>query len=544
MQGLMQHWPLLCHRVLEHASREHGQRRVVTRSVEGPIEVTNYRDIHSRALRVSQALVKHGIRAGDRVATLAWSTARHLECWYGIAGAGAIYHPLNPRLFSEQIVYIAQQAADRLLFLDTTFVSLVEQMADRLPSIECFVILTSRMHMPKTTLKNAIAYDEWLAQSDGDFVWADFDEQQAASLVYTSGTTGHPKGVLLSHRSVVLMSLTANAPDMYGFSSTDIVLQVPPMCHANGWTWPFTALMAGASLIFPGARLDPASLTELLVSERVTCTGGVPTVWQGVLEYLSQQSIRLTDLKRVYIGGSPCPQPMIEAFEQTHAAEVRSSMGMTEMGPLSGICTLTPDTRDKQGDELTRLKQSQGRVPFLVQYRTVNAQGVEVPRGESTMGCLQAKGPCVLRAYYDSPEQTLLNDDGFFDTGDIATIDRHGYLYITDRAKDLVKSGGEWISSIDLENTVMTHPLVQEAAVIGVKHPKWDERPLLIIVTKPGAVLTGERVVQHLNGKIAKWWLPDAIIFVESIPHTSIGKINKALLRTQYADFLQTSPPV
>jgi len=323
MLGMMQDWPLLCQRVIEHAARQHGQRRVVTRTVEGEIKVSNYAEVHRRALRVSKRLVAEGVRMGDRIGTLAWNTASHLECWYGIAGMGAVYHPINPRLFSEQIIYIINHAEDRILMVDVSFVEMMEELAPRLPGVERYVILTDRAHMPSTSLRNAIAYEDWIAEVDDDFAWQDFDENTAASLLYTSGTTGQPKGVLYSHRSVVLMSLAANSPDMYGFSANDVVLQVVPMCHANGWTWPFSAPMAGAALILPGSRADGASLTELLVAEQVTCSGGVPTVWQGVLTHLAQHGQKLPHLKRVYIGGSPCARSMIEAFTRDHGVEVR-----------------------------------------------------------------------------------------------------------------------------------------------------------------------------------------------------------------------------
>ncbi len=543
MHGLMQDWPLLCHRIIQHAAREHGQRRVVTRSVEGPLHVTNYAQIHQRALRVSQKLMAEGIKQGDRVGTVAWSTARHMECWYGIAGIGAIYHPINPRLFTEQIVHIVNDAKDRILLVDTSFVELLEGLADKLASVERYIILTDRAHMPQTSLRNAVSYEDWIADADGDLEWPVFDENTAASLAYTSGTTGSPKGVLYSHRSIVLMSLTGTSPDMYGFSALDVILQVVPMCHANGWTWPFSAPMAGAGMVFPGSRLDGASIAELLLGEHVTIAGGVPTVWQAVLDHLDKQNITLTELKRVYVGGSPSPQPMIKAFAQRHAAEVRSSYGMTEMGPLGGICTLLPETKDWSGDALMKLRQTQGRPPFLVEYRIIDDEGNELPRDGKQMGHLQTIGPCIVNAYYGQDPGSQLDRDGYFDTGDIAIIDPNGYIHLTDRAKDLVKSGGEWISSIDLEHIVVTHPDIHEAAVIGVKHPKWDERPLLIVVLKETRGLEKQDLYDFLQDKVAKWWLPDDILFVDDIPHTATGKIHKATLRKQYENFLTSRTP-
>ncbi|KRB70612.1 long-chain-fatty-acid--CoA ligase [Noviherbaspirillum sp. Root189] len=538
MYGLMQDWQLLCHRVIEHAARQHGERRVVSRTVEGPIKVTNYAEIHERALRVSKRLVKDSIRPGDRIATLAWSTSNHLECWYGIAGIGAIYHPVNPRLFSEQISYIINNAKDRVLLLDTSFVELVESLSDGLPTIERYVILTDRANMPQTRLRNAIAYEDWIAEVDADFTWHSFDENTAASLAYTSGTTGQPKGVLYSHRSIVLMSLAANSPDMYGFGSNDVVLQVVPMCHANGWTWPFSAPMAGAELVLPGAQLDGESLSELLLNERVTCTGGVPTVWQGVLAHLAERGETLTDLKRIYIGGSPCPRSLMEAFMNGHGVEVRSAFGMTEMGPMAAICSLMPETHDLTGDAMVDLLQTQGRPPFMVEFRTEDDEGRIQPWDGVSAGHLKARGPCIVQAYYGNEIGSALDEHGFFDTGDIAAINKNGYVRLTDRAKDLVKSGGEWISSIDLENHVMDHPDVFEAAVIGAKHPKWDERPVVVAVRKEGSRVSKEDIMGFLTGKIAKWWMPDDIIFVDSLPHTATGKLHKSVLRSQYENHL------
>ncbi|MDB5838163.1 MAG: long-chain fatty acid--CoA ligase [Herminiimonas sp.] len=538
--GMMQDWPLLCHRVIEHAARQHGGRRVVTRSVEGPIKVTNYAQVHQRALRVSKRLTAEGIQQGDIIGTLAWSTANHLECWYGITGIGAIYHPVNPRLFPEQIAYIINDAKDRILMVDTSFIAVLESLADRLPSVERYVILTDREHMPRTTLRNAIAYEDWLAEADADFEWRTFEENTAASLAYTSGTTGQPKGVLYSHRSIVLMSLAANSPDMYGFSANDVVLQVVPMCHANGWSWPFSAPMAGASLVFPGPALDGASLTELLVSERVTLTGGVPTVWQGVLNHLEQQGQALAHLKRIYIGGSPCSQTMIEAFTERHGAEVRSAFGMTEMGPMGAIASTLPETRELTGSDMIKLRQSQGRPPFLVEFRTCDDDGKVQPWDGESAGHLKARGPCIVQSYYGTERGSALDVHGFFDTGDIATINPNGYVRLTDRAKDLVKSGGEWISSIDLENHAMDHPDVMEAAVIAARHPKWDERPLLIVVPRPGRDLSKEEILRFLDGRVAKWWLPDDIVFVDSLPHTATGKLHKSVLRKEFENFLLT----
>lgn len=538
MLGMMQDWQLLCHRVIEHAARQHPERRVVSLMPDGSIQATNYAQIHKRALQVSKRLVKDGIVVGDRVGTLASSTASHMEFWYGIAGIGAVYHPVNPRLFVDQIVFIINKAQDRILVLDESLVPLVESIAPRLTTVERYIILSGGAGRPACSLPNAVSYEDWLSEVDDDFAWESFDENRAASLAFTSGTTGDPKGVLYSHRSIVLMSLTANSPDMYGFGANDIVLQVVPMCHANGWTWPFSAPMAGAGLILPGERMDPESLSRLLIDERVTCTGGVPTVWLGVVSYLRERGETLRDLKRIYIGGAPTPQSLIEAFTGAHGVEVRAAYGMTEMGPMAAIGSLLPETRNLTGAELVSLRQMQGRPPFLVEFRTQNEEGRSQPWDGSSAGRLKARGPCIVSGYFGDENNSALDASGFFDTGDIATINKYGYIRLTDRAKDLVKSGGEWISSVDLENIIMDHPAISEAAVIGATHPKWDERPLVIAVRKRGHDVAKDDVLAFLKDKIAKWWMPDDIIFVDEMPHTSTGKMHKLVLRETYRDYL------
>jgi len=538
MLGMMQNWQLLCHRVIEHAARQHPERRVVTRMPDGSIQATNYARIHRRALQVSKRLVKEGIVVGDRVATLASSTASHMECWYGIAGIGAVYHPINPRLFVDQLVFIVNKAQDRLLFLDGSLIPLAETMAPRLPTVERYIIMNGGAESAPSRLPNAILYEDWISEVDDDFAWEDFDENRAASLAFTSGTTGDPKGVLYSHRSIVLMSLTANSPDMYGFGANDVVLQVVPMCHANGWTWPFSAPMAGAGLILPGERMDAESLSRLLIDERVTCTGGVPTVWQSVASYLQERGETLRDLRRVFVGGAPMPQSLIEAFTDVHGVEVKAAYGMTEMGPLAAVGSPLPETRDLTGAELLNLRQMAGRPPFLVEFRMQNDEGLSQPWDGFSAGRLKARGPCIVSGYFGDEDGSALDASGFFDTGDIATINKLGYIRLTDRAKDLVKSGGEWISSVDLENLVMDHPAIAEAAVIGAKHPKWDERPLVIAVRKRGHDASKDDVLAFLKDKIAKWWMPDDIIFIDEMPHTSTGKMHKLVLRKAYENYL------
>ena len=536
MIGLMQDWPLRIHRIIDHAATQHPLREIVARSVEGPIRRSNYARIRERALRIAQRLAREGIAPGDRIATLAWNTDRHLELWYGITGAGAIYHTLNPRLFEEQIVWIANHAEDRMMFLDLTFVGLVERLQDRMPSIARFVVLTDEAHMPETSLRGALPFESWLAEADGDHAWLEVEENAAAGLCYTSGTTGEPKGVLYSHRSNVLHAMAVNAPDFLGLSSRDVIMPVVPLFHANGWSTPFSAPMTGAAMVMPGPKLDGPSLHDLLEAERVTVTAAVPTVWLGLLQHLDATGARLSHLKRVVIGGAACPRAMTEAFEARHGVTVAHAWGMTEMSPLGSFCSLKPEVAGLTGDELLDLKMKQGHPPFSVELRITDDAGTELPWDGETFGRLKARGPAVARAYMKNAGGDILDADGFFDTGDVATLDANGYMRITDRSKDVIKSGGEWISSIDLENVAMGHPDVAEAAAIGLPHPKWDERPLLIVVPRPGRKPSQGDIRAHLEGKVAKWWLPDDIVFVEAIPHTATGKIQKTALREMFRD--------
>ena len=537
MLGLMQDWPLLCHRIIDHAALNHGGRPIVTRSVEGDMHSTTYAEVRARALRVAQRLDRDGIRLGDRVATLAWNTWRHLEAWYGIMGIGAIYHTINPRLFPDQIVWIANHAHDRLMLLDLTFVPMLEQLASSLPSIERYVVLTDARHMPATSLRDAVPYEEWIGEVDGDFAWKTFDENTAAGMCYTSGTTGNPKGVLYSHRSNVLHALMANNSDTVGLSSRDVVLPVVPMFHANTWSLNFTAPIAGASMVLPGPRLDGASIYELLDRYRVTCSAGVPTVWLMLLQHLASTGNKLPYLKRIVIGGSACPRAMAKTFQEDYGVEVMHAWGMTEMSPLGTVCTLKPEYAGLIGEARLDIQQSQGHAPFMVEMKITDDAGKQLPWDGRTFGRLKVRGPAVARAYYREDDD-ILDGEGYFDTGDVATIDRYGYMHITDRAKDVIKSGGEWISSIDIENLAVGHPKVAEAAVIGVRHPKWDERPLLVIVLKKDVSATRDEILAFMQGKIARWWMPDEIVFVDEIPHTATGKIQKTALRERFKDFV------
>ncbi len=537
MMGLMQDWPLLIHRIIDHAAIQHGERPVISRSVEGPLHRTTYAQVRTRALRLAKRLAAEGIRPGDRVATLAWNTWRHLEAWYGITGAGAVYHTVNPRLFDDQIVYILNHAEDRILLLDLTFVPLVERLGPRLTSIERYVVLTDAAHMPDTALRGAVPYEDWLAEADADFAWASLDENAAAGMCYTSGTTGAPKGVVYSHRSNVLHSMAVLAPDMLGLASRDVAMPVVPLFHANGWSFAFSAPMAGATLVLPGPRLDGPSVYEMLDTARVSITAAVPTVWFGLLQHLEANGLELPHLKRVVIGGSACPRAMTQAFRDRYGVEVMHAWGMTEMSPLGSVCSLKPEHAGADPEAWLDVKARAGHAPFTVEMRIADDAGSDLPWDGTTFGRLKVRGPAVAGAYYRGEAGGTLDERGFFDTGDVATIDPTGNMQVVDRSKDVIKSGGEWISSIEIENLAVGHPDVAEAAVIGVPHPKWDERPLLVVVPKAGRTPTRDALLAHLSGRIAKWWLPDDVVLVEDIPHTATGKIQKTALRERLRDY-------
>ena len=536
MRGLMQDWPLLCHKLIDHAATFHGGRQIVTRSVEGPIHRTNYRDLRQRSLMCAKRLEAIGLKKGDRAATLAWNTWRHMEVWYGLLGIGAIYHTVNPRLFPEQITWIINHAEDRIVFVDLTFVPLLEAIRDQLKTIETIVILTDADHMPNTKLK-VIDYESWLAAADDDFAWAEFDENQAAGMCYTSGTTGDPKGVLYSHRSNVLHAMAASVPDMLGLSSRDTIMPVVPMFHANCWSIAFAAPMTGAAMVMPGAQMDGASIFQLLEEEAVSVTAAVPTVWLMLLQHLEQTGAKLSHLQRVVIGGSACPRAITEAFQNKYGVDVIHAWGMTEMSPLGTMCSIKPEYAGLTGEKLLDIQEKQGHPPFTVEMKVTDDDGRELPWDGKTFGRLKVRGPAVSCAYYRGQDGEIIDSQGFLDTGDVAHIDAYGYMQITDRSKDVIKSGGEWISSIELENIALGHPQVAEAAVIGIAHPKWDERPLLIIVAKDGEKPARDDLLAFIAPKVARWWLPDDVVFVDEIPHTATGKIQKTVLREQFADY-------
>jgi len=542
MQGLMQDWPMTLDRVITHARTVCPNREIVTRSVEGPIVRTTYTDLWTRSRQVSRALLEGGVQLGDRIATLAWNSARHMEVWYGAMGIGAVLHTVNPRLLPEQIAWIMNHAGDRMLAFDTTFLPIVEKIAPLLETVSFYVILTDDAHMPQTSLKNAVSYESWIAGRSTDVPWGGFDENTAAGLCYTSGTTGNPKGVLYSHRSNLLHAFAANQGDAFGLRAKDVVLPVVPMFHANAWAITFIAPMAGCKLVMPGAKLDGASIYELLETEGVTFTAAVPTVWLMLLSHLRENSLRLSTLKRVIIGGSAVPEAILRAFEQDYGVEVIHAWGMTEMSPMGTLCTMGPVEEELPHEDRIKLKLKQGKTPFSVEMKIVDDAGADLPRDGKTFGRLLVRGPSVAKAYFKNdgaknPDGTVVDGEGWFDTGDVATICPKGFMTITDRAKDVIKSGGEWISSIDIENIALGCPGVANAAVIGIYHPKWDERPLLIIQKKPNEEVSKEAMLQFLEGKIAKWWTPDDVVYVDAIPLGATGKINKVALRETFKDY-------
>ena len=537
MFGQMQDVPLLVNKILDHALANHAEREIVSRLVEGEIHRETYGDAHVRARKLSQALKKLGMGAGDVIATLAWNTHRHFETWYGITGIGGVYHTLNPRLFAEQLVYIINHADDKLIFTDLTFVPILEGIVDQLPNVKGIVIMSDAAHMPDTKLQNVHCYEDLLAAQNGDFNWVEVDESAPCGICYTSGTTGNPKGVCYTHRSNVLHTLASLSADVFGLRSTDSIMPVVPMFHANAWGIAFAAPASGSKIVNPGANMDGASIYELLSDEKVTFTAAVPTVWLGLLNYLEDNNLKLPMLENVAIGGSAVPRMMLEKFERDFGVHVKHAWGMTELSPLGTIATFKSGMEDMNFDEQMDIKVKQGRAPYLVEMKITDDEGKELPHDGKAFGHLKVRGPFIVAEYIRGDGGKILDEDGFFDTGDVATIDPLGFMQITDRSKDVIKSGGEWISSIEIENIAVGHDSVQEAAVIGIAHPKWDERPLLIIVKNKDAELSKDEILGYMQGKIAKWWMPDDVAFVDEIPHTATGKIQKLTLREQFADY-------
>jgi acyl-CoA synthetase (AMP-forming)/AMP-acid ligase II len=537
MLGLMMDAPLLITNLIRHADRHHGETEIVSKTVEGDIHRYNYRAAHKRARRLAKALHALGVKAGERVATLAWNGYRHFEIYYAVAGSGAVIHTINPRLFPEQIVYIAGHAEDKVVFFDLTFLPLVEKLVPQLKTVKSYVLMTDRAHMPKqSAIPGLLCYEELIEAQDDRFEWPSFDERTAACLCYTSGTTGNPKGALYSHRSTLLHAYAGALPDALNLSARDVVLPVVPMFHVNAWGLPYSCALTGTKLVMPGPHLDGKSLHQLFEAEGVTMSAGVPTVWLGLLNYMKEAKLKFSALRAVVIGGSACPPAMTRSFQEDYGVEVLHAWGMTEMSPLGTVCTLKAKHKNADKEARYAVQAKQGRAIFGVDMKIVGADGNELPMDGKAFGDLHVRGPWVISSYFKGEGGDPLRG-GWFPTGDVATIDPDGYMQITDRSKDVIKSGGEWISSIDLENIAVAHPAVAEAAVIGIKHPKWDERPVVVVVKKAGQDVSKDDLLKFYEGKIAKWWMPDDVVFVKELPHTATGKLSKLTIREQFKDY-------
>ncbi|QRX81786.1 3-(methylthio)propionyl-CoA ligase [Glaciimonas sp. PAMC28666] len=542
MNGLMMSGKLLISSLIVHADRHHGDTEIVSRRVEGDMHRYTYRDCHRRTRQLANVLTGLGVKGSDRVATLAWNGYRHMELYYAISGMGAIIHTVNPRLHPEQVTYIANHAEDQYLFFDLTFLPMVKLIAARCPTVKAFVAMTDRAHMPQDAgIANLLCYEDLMEAASDDYVWPTFDEDTASTLCYTSGTTGNPKGVLYSHRSTLLHTYAAALPDALNCSARDVILPVVPMFHVNAWGLPYIACMVGAKLVFPGAGMDGRSLYELLETEHVTMAAGVPTIWQGLLSYVETNDVNFSTVTRTVIGGAACPPAMLRKFQDDFGVQVLHAWGMTELSPLGTVCALKSRQLKASPEERYAVQAKQGRAVFGIDMKIVSEDGHALPWDGKTAGELLVRGPWVANSYFrnegDAGLQMDTNGNGWFPTGDIANIDADGYLQITDRNKDVIKSGGEWIGSIDLENIAMGHPAVFMAACIAVKHPKWDERPLLVVVRKPGIALDRDALLAFYEGKIAKWWTPNDVVFVDALPMGATGKVLKNKLREQFIDY-------
>ena len=537
MNGLMMQMPLLISSLIRHADRHHGDTEIVSRRVEGDIHRYTYRDCHRRARQMANALARLGIRDSDAVGTIAWNGYRHMELYFAVSGSGAVLHTVNPRLHPDQIVYIADHAEDKAIFFDLSFLPIIKAIAGRTKTAKIFVAMTDAAHLPADhDIPGLVCYEDLIAGASDAYEWPVFSEEHASSICYTSGTTGNPKGVLYSHRSTLLHTYSIALPDSLNLSARDVLLPVVPMFHVNAWGLPYAACMVGSKLVYPGPGLDGKSLYELFEAEQVTLSAGVPTVWQGLLAHVESQNLRFSSMNRTVIGGSACPPAMIHAFQDGYGVQVLHAWGMTEMSPVGTVATFK--ARHLAGSEAARnaVQARQGRVVFGVDMKVVDPEGRELPWDGKSSGDLLVRGPAILHSYFKNEGGDPL-EEGWFPTGDVANIDADGYMQITDRSKDVIKSGGEWIGSIDLENIAMGHPAVAMAACIAVKHPKWDERPLLVVQKKPGAELTREQMLAWYEGKVAKWWTPDDVAFVESIPLGATGKMLKNRLREQFRDY-------
>ncbi len=542
MLGLMQDQPLLISSLIEFAERHHGDAEIVSRRVEGDLHRYTWADVAARSRQVANALDGEHLQFSDRVATLAWNGYRHLELYYGVSGSGRVLHTLNPRMHPDQIVWVVNHAEDHIACFDMTFLPLVQAIHARCPGIKKWVAMCDADKLPADTgIPNLVSYEAWIGTQPTTYAWPRFDENTASSMCYTSGTTGNPKAALYSHRSTLLHAYGAALPDVMCISARDSVLPVVPMFHVNAWGIPYSAALTGTKLVFPGPAMDGKSIYELLEAEHVTLAAGVPTVWQMLLAHLQAGGFKFSTLKRTVIGGSACPPAMIRTFQEQYGVEVLHAWGMTEMSPLGTVCTLKNKHLEQSLEKQTAIRMKQGRVVFGVDMKIVNDKGEELPWDGKTFGDLLVRGPWVVKEYFKAEGDNPLVRDAqgrdWFPTGDVATIDADGFMQITDRSKDVIKSGGEWISSIDIENIAVAHPAIAMAACIGVPHPKWDERPIVAVVKKPGAEVTREELLAFYEGKTAKWQIPDDVVFVESIPLGATGKMLKTKLREQLRDY-------
>ena len=538
MLGLMQNQPLMISSLIAFADRHHGEGEIVSRRVEGDIHRCTYKDIAARARQVAHALDTLQLGFGERVATLAWNGYRHLELYFGVSGTGRVLHTLNPRLHPDQIAWIANHAQDQVLLFDLTFLPIIKAIQGKATSIRHYIALCDADKLPSDSgIPGLMSYEAWIGAQPATYDWPEFDENTASSMCYTSGTTGHPKAALYSHRSTLLHAFAGAMPDALNLSARDSVLPVVPMFHVNAWGLPYAAAMTGAKMVFPGPAMDGKSIFELIEAEKVSFAAGVPTVWQMMLAHMQAGGLRFSTLKRTVIGGSACPPAMITAFNDDYGVEVLHAWGMTEMSPLGTVCTLKNKHLALPADQKMKVRLKQGRGLYGMDMKIVDPQGKELPWDGKAYGDLLVKGPWIIRDYFNSDAPPPLVD-GWFATGDVATIDADGYMQITDRSKDVIKSGGEWISSIDVENIAVAHPAVAMAACIGIQHPKWDERPIIAVVKKPGTEVTREALLAFYEGKIAKWQVPDDVVFVDSIPLGGTGKMQKAKLREILKDYV------
>ena len=536
MLGLMQQQSLLISSLIDFAERHHGDGEIVSRRVEGDIHRYTWADVASRSRQVANAVDRMQLAPSDRVATLAWNGYRHLELYFGVSGSGRVLHTINPRLHPDQIAWIANHAEDQVLCFDMSFMPIVQAIHAKCTTVKHWIALCDSDKLPTDTgIPNLKSYESWIAQEPTTYSWPELDENLASSMCYTSGTTGNPKAALYSHRSTILHAFAAALPDVMAISARDSILPVVPMFHVNAWGIPYSAAMTGAKLVFPGPALDGKSVYELIEAEGVTFAAGVPTVWQMLLGHMKPQGLKFSNLTRTVIGGSACPPAMIDTFRNDYKVDVLHAWGMTEMSPLGTLCTLKNKHLSLPADAQMKIRMKQGRAIFGIDMKIVDAAGNELPHAGKAYGDLLVKGPWVLREYFKQEKSPLV--DGWFPTGDVATIDEDGFMQITDRSKDVIKSGGEWISSIDIENIAMAHPAVAIAACIGVKHPKWDERPIICVVKKPDAQVTRDELIGFFEGKTAKWQIPDDVVFVDAIPLGATGKMLKTKLREQLTDY-------